>query len=390
MTAIRGIMGKKTGYSFFLIISFVAFAIMFPPSGHASLAGALHNAAGKKSPKKLKKLIAKGADLNAKTHWQEWTALHYAVNRGRAENMRILLEAGADPNSTDKYQFTPLMYAVYPLINIKGAFPIYNKGMEVEATKLLLAHGADPNRKDYIGMTALMYSVRRGRADLAELLLEAGADPRLRNNGGKTAAVWAQGGHFGLVKLLEKAEANAPARAAMRARRKAMAIAQEEMKGKLPLIEAAEKAGDEARQAGDSEAALSHYAAAIKDAPIITELGFRLREKVLKYALTLKPKPSIPREAEHRVSRGYAFLKRAKSVAGYHSAIVEFEKAVALAPWSPRNYFNLGLVQEKALDYSGAIRSFKLYLIGSPDAPDAGKVRRKLGALEVAQEMAER
>ncbi|GAG13345.1 unnamed protein product, partial [marine sediment metagenome] len=92
-------------------------------------------------------------------------------------------------------------------------------------------------------------------------------------------------------------EVNTPARTAMRA-----------MKEKLPLIEAAEQAGDKARQAGNSEAALSHYAAAIRDAPIITELGFRLREKVLKYALTLKPKPSIPREAEHRVSRGYAFL----------------------------------------------------------------------------------
>ncbi|GAG37811.1 unnamed protein product, partial [marine sediment metagenome] len=47
----------------------------------------------------------------------------------------------------------------------------------------------------------------------------------------------------------------------------------------------------------------------------------------------------------------------------------------------------LGLVQEKAQDYSGAIRSFKFYLIGSPDAPDAGKVRQKLGELEVAQEL---
>ena len=35
------------------------------------------------------------------------------------------------------------------------------------------------------------------------------------------------------------------------------------------------------------------------------------------------------------------------------------------------------------------VRSFNLYLIGSPDAPDARKVRQKIDEVEVAQELAD-
>jgi len=107
-----------------------------------------------------------------------------------------------------------------------------------------------------------------------------------------------------------------------------------------------------------------------------------LREKIIKLALTIKPSPTIPEEAERSVIRGTTFFSKAVDNAGYKKAIIEFESASNAAPWLAIAYYNLGVVQEKAGLYPDAIQNFKLYLLASPEAKNSRDVKNKIYALE--------
>ena len=100
------------------------------------------------------------------------------------ENIKLLIENGANIDTQDKYIFedkkgvqllstgqtTPLMFACM-LRSIK-------------VVKLLLKKGANPNLKSSTGQTALMMATIRGRFEIVKLLLENGADFNIqdRNN----------------------------------------------------------------------------------------------------------------------------------------------------------------------------------------------------------------
>ena len=60
----------------------------------------------------LWQLLSLGADHSLKSFSAEETALHMASRSGLEENVRILLQAGADPNSGDNIGATPLHAAV--------------------------------------------------------------------------------------------------------------------------------------------------------------------------------------------------------------------------------------------------------------------------------------
>jgi hypothetical protein len=69
-------------------------------------------AARKSNVEAVKALIAKGADVNAKTEYGA-TPIFFACDRGHAEIVKILLEHGADVNIRDKfYGTTPVIWAV--------------------------------------------------------------------------------------------------------------------------------------------------------------------------------------------------------------------------------------------------------------------------------------
>ena len=95
-----------------------------------------------------------------------------------------------------------------------------------------------------------------------------------------------------------------------------------------------------------------------------------LREQIIKLALTLKPAPVLPPEAERRMVRGSAAFKGATSVTGYQDAAKEFEQATLAAPWYGDAYFNLGVTQDKAENYEAALRNLKLARLASPDSKE--------------------
>ena len=146
----------------------------------------------------VRELASRGADVNARSKVNDWerqvtgepraihrpagglTALLYAVREGCLECVRILVEAGADPEMTDPEAITPLIMAV-----TNGHY---------DTAAYLLSVGADPDRWDWWGRTPLWSAVdmntlpHGGRPDqpsldettsldIIERLLEAGAYP---------------------------------------------------------------------------------------------------------------------------------------------------------------------------------------------------------------------
>lgn len=125
------------------------------------------------------------------------TALINAASRGHDQISRKLLSKGADVNARDRSGSTALMEAV--------------QGDHRETTKVLLESGADVNLKDNDGQTALMRAAARGRVETVRALLNRGARTDLRDKLGRDALTWAEiNDKHDVVDLLRKAGAARP------------------------------------------------------------------------------------------------------------------------------------------------------------------------------------
>ncbi|MDO5567400.1 MAG: ankyrin repeat domain-containing protein, partial [Planctomycetia bacterium] len=61
-------------------------------------------------PEFLKMMLERGADVSLRNNVQG-TAMHFAAANGALESVRLLVEAGADPNAKDSNGETPLVIA---------------------------------------------------------------------------------------------------------------------------------------------------------------------------------------------------------------------------------------------------------------------------------------
>jgi len=125
----------------------------------------------------VKFYIRIGVDVNAVGSYigYEVRALIFASRCGFTEIVKVLLTAGADPNSVYEGGETALMNAIQCSRNI-------------EIVKLLLNAGANINAEDTQKRTALFYAIcypPKGRGtEIVSLLLNAGADINFKDNYG--------------------------------------------------------------------------------------------------------------------------------------------------------------------------------------------------------------
>ncbi len=86
-----------------------------------------------------------------------------AARKGDAKAVTALLARGADVNAKTRYGVTPLIYAS-------------GKG-HADVVRVLLAHGANPNAKDtFYGATPMAMAADKGDAAIVKQLLEKGAE----------------------------------------------------------------------------------------------------------------------------------------------------------------------------------------------------------------------
>ena len=159
-------------------------------------------------PKITKVLIENGANVNAKINssfnikingeitnvLENFTPLHLAVMNDNIETAKLLIEHGADVNTTDAV-YTPL-YEVRSLQMIKllienganvlhtnrfGTTPLH-LARTAQIAKVLIENGADVNAESY-GETTPLHSLLGKGPELVKTLIKAGADVNVRSGG---------------------------------------------------------------------------------------------------------------------------------------------------------------------------------------------------------------
>jgi ankyrin repeat protein len=169
----------------------------------------------------LSKLVHDSGPKERDTHGN--SPLMYAAALGTPESMRLLLDAGADPNVANAFDATPLMWCAGDSAKIRL---LLSKGAKVdarsrlgrtplliaaaydgatEAARILIENGADVNARDKSGMSVLEQAVASNHIKLVRLLLAKGAKVNTADEGGFTALMAAAGNgdrNAALVKLL--------------------------------------------------------------------------------------------------------------------------------------------------------------------------------------------
>ena len=130
---------------------------------------------------RLEQWLAEGADLNLE--------LANAVNANSEERVRLLIEKGADVNARDNQGYAPVHNAA--------------RNRYAHLVALLVEKGADVNARDSDGFTALLHAINRNHVPTVEAIAKNGGNLELATPQGITPLTWAIGdGKFFAAKAL--------------------------------------------------------------------------------------------------------------------------------------------------------------------------------------------
>jgi len=154
----------------------------------------LFTAAKNGEQQEVKALLDQGADINAKDD-QGMTALHLAAQGGHTDVVEFLLSKDADINAQNIKGYTPLYSAIWKndpnmvgLLVSKGAdvnfspeddySPLHHAVWEenLDIIKVLIDNGADCDVKDQDGWTDFRYAADEANREIIELFVANGAD----------------------------------------------------------------------------------------------------------------------------------------------------------------------------------------------------------------------
>src|SRR5215468_5741357 len=184
-------------------------------------------------------LLEQGADPNARVKdntltrtifTMQWffengaTAFIRAAQSGDVELMKLLLAHGADPKLATDFGDTALSTAA-GIGWVEGVTYEHSVKDNFEAVKMLLELGLDPNSSNKDGRTPLMGAALKGRNDVVQILVDHGAKLETRDHGSRDTdtSVSKNAGHTwqaldyadGLVRVGVQSAVNRPETAAL-------------------------------------------------------------------------------------------------------------------------------------------------------------------------------
>lgn len=148
-------------------------------------------------------LIARGADVNAQmtrpfpriagpkeTSLAGATPFWLAAKGADATVMKLLVDAGADPNIATRQKTTPLMVAAG--VGYSQAISFGTEAQALEAVKLAKELGNDINAQNAMGYTALHGAAIRGANSIVQYLADSGIRIDAKDRFGRTALTIAE------------------------------------------------------------------------------------------------------------------------------------------------------------------------------------------------------
>ena len=145
---------------------------IYPAGNNVSVSSTpLHRAAQNGNIEEVRRLLENGADVNAQAN-NGSTPLHAAAEEGQREVVQLLLDGGADIEVRDMFGDRPLHMAA-------------EEGQR-EVVECLVKNGADVNAQADNGSTPLHEAVLYGHLVVVGYLINAGADIQLTDNFGQT------------------------------------------------------------------------------------------------------------------------------------------------------------------------------------------------------------
>ena len=117
---------------------------------------------------------------------EERSVLMYSLKEQSLEQVKKLLELGADPNKKDKFGNNSLFYAA-----ANNAPEDVSEDKTEDVLDTLIADGADVKVRNKNGETPLFYAASAGNNTVLRYLVEEGINVNIKDNNGETALFYA-------------------------------------------------------------------------------------------------------------------------------------------------------------------------------------------------------
>jgi len=127
-----------------------------------------------RSSEMIKLLASAGADVNARSELLKQSVLMFEVSQGRLELVKALIESGANVTAQDEKTGMNALSSA-----------LMNSHPKVEMIKILIDAGADPNGEIFDN-PLLIHAASIGKIDVMRALIDGGADVNIRNKKGAT------------------------------------------------------------------------------------------------------------------------------------------------------------------------------------------------------------
>lgn len=147
----------------------------------------LHMAAHRGDETMIEMLIGSGANINSQDQVGN-SPIHNAANLGSPQTLSALLRLGASANSSSP------QHSATPLMLLAQGGPI-DEAQSLEMLRILLDAGAELNATDRRGFTAVHMAAFMGHDAMLDALIGAGADVNLHAKDGSTALHFAAMGN---------------------------------------------------------------------------------------------------------------------------------------------------------------------------------------------------